>query len=68
MGETHENWVTLQNDWSPHLKYHLQQTKEDAGVGVWDLKGEEGNSHEEGKANVWYTNVCWVMQRRWAVE
>ena len=68
MGETQENWVTLQNDWSLHLKYHLQQTKEDAAVGVWDLREEEGNSHEEGKANVWYTNVCWVMSRRWDAE
>ena len=23
------------------------------GVVVWDFKGEEGNSHGDGKANVW---------------
>ena len=35
MGETREKWVILQNDWSPHLKYHLQvKTKE-------DIEGEE---------------------------
>ena len=35
MGETQENWVTCQNDWSPCLKYHPQlKTKE-------DVEGEE---------------------------
>ena len=28
---------------------------------VWDFKGEEGNSHGDGKANIWYTNVCWAL-------
>ena len=35
MGETREKWVTLQNNWIPHLKHHLQvKTKE-------DIEGEE---------------------------
>ena len=25
-----------------------------SGVVVWDFKGEEGNSHGDGKVNVWY--------------
>ena len=37
---------------SPHLKYHLQlKTKEGLWVVVWDLKGEEGNLHGDGRAN-----------------
>ena len=32
---------------------------------VWDFKGEEGNSHGNGKANVWQTNVCHALQRQW---
>ena len=37
------------------VKHHLQlKTKEEVwGMVVWDLKGEEGNSHTDGKANVW---------------
>ena len=54
MGETQENLVTRQNCRSPHLEYHLQLTTERMlGVGVWHFTGEEGNSHEDGKANVW---------------
>ena len=41
----------------PSLKYHFQlKAKEDVrmlSVLLWDLKGEEGNSHGDGKANVW---------------
>ena len=33
------------------------------GVVVWDFKGEEGNSHEVGKANIWLTKVCWASQK-----
>ena len=33
------------------------------GVGVWDLKGEEGSGHGDGKAN-----VCWARQRQWDTE
>ena len=28
-------------------------TKENVGLVIQDLEGEEGNSHEGGKANVW---------------
>ena len=28
-------------------------TKEDAELVIQDLEGEEGNSHEGGKANTW---------------
>ena len=36
------------------LKYHCQlKTKGDVGGRGWDFKGEEGNSHGVGKANVW---------------
>ena len=36
------------------LKYHFQlKTKGDVGGRGWDFKGEEGNSHGVGKANVW---------------
>ena len=41
MGETKENWLTQQNVQNSHLKHHLQlKTREDAGVGFHDLKGE----------------------------
>lgn len=29
------------------------KTKEDMEVGVWDLKGKNGSSQEEGKTKVW---------------
>lgn len=34
------------------------------GVGVYlgvgrHFTGQEGNSHRDEKANVWYINVCW---------
>ena len=38
------------------------------GVVVWDFIGEEGSLHKDGKANVWYTNVCWAVQRQWDTE
>ena len=51
MEEPKENWVTHQNGWNPHLKYHLPlKTKQGA---VWDFKGEEGNSCGDGKATIW---------------
>ena len=55
MGETQENGVTHHNvGQSPPLKYYLQlKTKENVGDGVWDLEGEESNSHGVSKANVW---------------
>ena len=54
MGQTQENYVTHQNGPSSHLKHHLQlKTKEDVRVVTWDFKGEEGNLHGDGKANVW---------------
>ena len=37
-----------------------QRQKRMLGVVVWDFKGQEGNSHEDGKANVWQINVCWA--------
>ena len=40
MRETQENWVTHQNGWNPHLKYHLQlKTKEDVGGSGLELQG-----------------------------
>ena len=27
------------------------------GVAVWGFKGEEGNSHRNGKANVWFIRM-----------
>ena len=66
MGETQDNRVTPPNGGNPHLIYHLQlKTKEDAGGSGWDFEGMEGNSHEDGKANVWCTTVCWALQRQW---
>ena len=66
MGETQENGVICQNGQSYHLKYHLRlKTK-----GVWgqwsrtSTGSKEGNSHEDGKANIWLTNVCHAMQRQ----
>ena len=45
------------NGWSLPLRYRRQlNIKNDA----WDLKGEEGNSHEDENADVWYTIVYWV--------
>ena len=35
------------------------------GVRVWDFKGEEGNSPGDGKANVWWTNICWAAETMW---
>ena len=53
MGETRENWVTHQNDWTPPLKYHPElKTKEPVGIVIWDLKGEEGSFHGDGEASV----------------
>lgn len=37
-------------------------------MGVWDIKGEEDNSHKGGKANVWKINVCWASLRPWDAE
>ena len=31
--------------------------KENFSEVVWNFKGEEGNSHEDGKTNGWETNV-----------
>ena len=50
--------ISFWMDWfdipSPHPKYHLQLgQKKMLGVVVWDCKGEENNSHGDGKANVW---------------
>ena len=55
MGETQENWVTCQNGWNPHLKYHFQlKTKEDVGIsGLWPQKG--------GKQLTWrWKSKCFV--------
>lgn len=50
------------------------------GIMVWDFRGEEGNSHVNGKANVFkqiinkfclqvlQTNVSWAMKRQWDRE
>lgn len=36
------------------IKYILQwKIREDAGTGVWNVKGGEDNSYRDGKANVW---------------
>ena len=47
------------------------------GIMVWDFRGEEGNSHVDGKAHflnkfankfclqVLQTNVSWAMRREW---
>ena len=54
MEATQENWVAHQNGQSLYLKYCLQlETKEDVEVVVWDFKGAGGNSHGDGKTNVW---------------
>ena len=58
MGEAQENCVTPQNGGSHYLKYHLQlRTMEDIGgtsLRFWRkaIYMEEGNLHEDGKANV----------------
>ena len=28
---------------------------------VWGLKGQDGNSHGDGKVNVWQKNVGWAI-------
>ena len=54
MGENQKNLVSPPNGQSPLLKYYLQwKTKEDFWGSGWDLEGEEGNWHGDGKANVW---------------
>ena len=55
MGRTQENGETCpcQHGQRPHLKDHLQLKTKNAGVVVYDFKGEEGNSHAGGRANVW---------------
>ena len=63
MGKTQENGETCpcQHGQRPHLKDHLQLKTKNAGVVVYDFKGEEGNSHAGGRANVWQTNVHHAM-------
>ena len=34
---------------------------------VWDLKGEEGNSHGDEKTTIWERNVYWA-DRQWDAE
>ena len=46
-----------QNVQSPQLKM--------LGVVVWNVKGEKGNLHGEGKTNILWTNICWAMQSHW---
>ena len=41
-----------------------ERQKRMLGEVVWDFKGEEGNSHKDGKPNVWQTNVCWAGRDR----
>lgn len=43
------------------LKYHLQAKTKDAETVVWDIKGQEGNSHGDEKSK------CLVNKSlRWA--
>ena len=53
MGETQENRITCQNVQNPDLKSHLQLKTRDVEGSVWGITVEEGNSHGDGKANVW---------------
>lgn len=61
-----ENWLTrkktkiftLNTSFSYWLKRIL-------GIGVWYFGGEEKG---DGKASVWWTNVCWARQRPWDTE
>lgn len=47
--ERPKNWVTPQNDWTHHFKYHLQpKTKEDIGDGVFIMGGcQEKHSQQK---------------------
>ena len=72
MGETEENWVSCLNSQRSHLQVKTEEGVEGNGMG---LQGEEGNSHEDGKANVCqltfagpaetvdhrnFSSLCWV--------
>ena len=49
IGETQENWVSCLNNQRSHLQVKTEEDVEGNGMG---LQGEEGNSHEDGKATV----------------
>lgn len=53
----HELEDSKRRHWAVEVPCH-SGAKEEGGVVVWDFKGQEDNSHGEGKANVWYINVC----------
>ena len=70
MGETQENLVTRQN--GPNLHFQIPSSLAEGNkrmlkVVVWNFRGQEGSSHGEGKANVWNTNVCWVLQGQFSL-
>ena len=59
MGEARENWVTHQNGWSLHLKYHLQlKAKGDVIVGALGPQRWGRQMVEKRWKSKWLINKC----------
>ena len=59
MWEIQEDWITHQNDWNPHLEYHVQLKKKE-DVGSRDLGLPRGK--RQSKKSKCLINKCLLSQ------